>query len=122
MRKVGRLRRALKQSERIVLCQTVGLKRGDLLALCLSGDGARRKTKSLPTDLVREAEKMTRAQGKTLTEVIQDALRIVTAEQRKQKYRDIQDYWGRKAMEHGILNEGDLDLFLTRLGSNSGIG
>ena len=64
-----------------------------------------RKTISLPADLAREAEEEARAEGKTLSAVIQDALRLA-------ELREIQGYWAAKAREKGILTEEDLDRYL----------
>ena len=41
-----------------------------------------KKTISLPPDLARDAEALARAEGKTLSAVIQDALRLVGIERR----------------------------------------
>ena len=71
-----------------------------------------RKTISLPADLARHAEALARAEGKTLSGVIQDALRQARIERRLQELRGIQGYWSRKARDKGILTERDLDRYL----------
>ena len=71
-----------------------------------------KKTISLPADLAREAEALARAEGKTLSAVIQDALRNARIERRMQELRGIQGYWSRKARERGILTEQDLERYL----------
>lgn len=71
-----------------------------------------KKTISLPADLARDAEALARAEGKTLSAVIQDALRLAGVERRLQELRDLQGYWSRKAREKGILSEQDLDRYL----------
>lgn len=71
-----------------------------------------KKTISLPADLAREAEALARAEGKTLSAVIQDALRQARIERRAQDLRGIQGYWSRKARERGILTEEDLERYL----------
>src|SRR5581483_435309 len=73
-----------------------------------------KKTISLPSDLARDAEALARAEGKTLSAVIQDALRVAGIERRLQELRNIQGYWSRKAREKGILTEQDLERFLRR--------
>ena len=73
-----------------------------------------RKTISLPSDLAEEAEETARTQGKTLSAVVQDALRLARAERLKAELRDIQGYWTAKAKEKGVLTEDDLDRFLER--------
>jgi metal-responsive CopG/Arc/MetJ family transcriptional regulator len=71
-----------------------------------------RKTISLPADLARHAEELARAEGKTLSEVIQDALRQAAIGRRCQELRSVQTYWSRMAQDKGILTESDLDRYL----------
>jgi metal-responsive CopG/Arc/MetJ family transcriptional regulator len=71
-----------------------------------------KKTISLPADLARDAEAMAQAEGKTLSAVIQDALRQARIERRRQELRGMQGYWSRKARDKGILTEADLDRYL----------
>ena len=73
-----------------------------------------KKTISLPADLARAAEALARAEGKTLSAVIQDALRQARIERRLQELRGIQGYWSRKARDQGILTERDLARYLRR--------
>ena len=72
-----------------------------------------KKTISLPAPLAREAEALARAEGKTLSAVIQDALRQARIDRRLQELRGIQGYWSRKARDKGILTEQDLERYLT---------
>lgn len=71
-----------------------------------------KKTISLPADLARDAEALARAEGKTLSAVIQDALRQARIDRRLQELRGIQGYWSRKAREKGLLTEQDLARYL----------
>ncbi len=71
-----------------------------------------KKTISLPAKLAREAEALAKAEGKTLSAVIQDALRQTRIERRLQELRGIQGYWSRKARDQGILTEQDLERHL----------
>jgi len=71
-----------------------------------------KKTVSLPADLARDAEALARAEGKTLSAVIQDALRQSRIERRLQELRGLQGYWRRKALDKGILTEQDLERYL----------
>ena len=71
-----------------------------------------KKTISLPPDLADEAEEMARAAGKTLSAVIQDALREARARRLQGELAEIQGFWSRKAREKGILTEKDLDRYL----------
>ena len=73
-----------------------------------------KKTISLPADLARDAEALAKAEGKTLSAVIQDALRQARIERRMQKLRGMQGYWSRKARDKGILTERDLERYLGR--------
>jgi predicted transcriptional regulator len=72
-----------------------------------------KKTISLPADLARDAEALARAEGKTLSAVVQDALRQARIERRLQELRGIQGYWSRKARDQGILTERDLERYLS---------
>ena len=71
-----------------------------------------KKTISLPPNLAAEAEALAQAQGKTLSAVIQDALRQARIARRAQEFRDVQGYWSRKACELGLLTEEDLERYL----------
>ena len=71
-----------------------------------------KKTISLPADLAREAEALARAEGKTLSAVVQDALRRARIERRLQELRGMQGYWSRKARDQGILSEKELERYL----------
>lgn len=71
-----------------------------------------KKTISLPASLAREAEAVAKAEGKTLSAVVQDALRQARIGRRHQELRGIQGYWSRTAREHGILTEQDLERYL----------
>ena len=72
-----------------------------------------KKTISLPAALAREAEALARAEGKTLSAVVQDALRQARLERRLQELRGVQGFWSRKARDKGILTEQDLERYLT---------
>ncbi len=72
-----------------------------------------KKTISLPPDLARDAEATARSEGKTLSAVIQDALRQARAGRRLNELRDMQGFWSRKARDKGILTEEDLDRYLS---------
>jgi len=72
-----------------------------------------KKTISLPPELAREAEEVASAEGKSVSAVIQDALRMARASRLKKQFRGRQDYWSRKAIEKGILSEPDLEKLLS---------
>ncbi len=73
-----------------------------------------KKTISLPPDLAKEASEIARAEGKTLSAVVQDALRATRATRLKTDLRGIQSYWSRKAKEKGLLTEKDLKRYLRK--------
>ncbi len=67
-----------------------------------------KKTISLPPDLARAAEEMARAEGKTLSAVVQDALREARSARLREELGALQGYWSRRAKEQGIVTEDDL--------------
>ncbi len=71
-----------------------------------------KKTISLPPDLAREAEEIAKAEGKTLSAVVQDALRQRRTSRLKRELESLQDYWSRQARDKGILTEEDLERYL----------
>ena len=71
-----------------------------------------KKTISLPPELAREVEEIARIEGKTLSAVIQDALRAARTARLQGEFREVQDYWSRKARAKGILTEKDLERYL----------
>ena len=71
-----------------------------------------KKTISIPADLARDAEALARAEGKTLSAVIQEALRRSRIERRLRELRGLQGYWSRKARDKGILTEQDLERYV----------
>ena len=71
-----------------------------------------RKTISLPADLAREAESVAEAEGKTLSAVIQDALRQARIARRGEEFRSIRGYWSEKARANGLVTEEDLERYL----------
>jgi metal-responsive CopG/Arc/MetJ family transcriptional regulator len=73
-----------------------------------------KKTISLPPELAKEAEETAREEGKPLSVVIQDALRLARKERLKKEFYEIQGYWSRKAKEKGILTENDLKKYLKK--------
>lgn len=71
-----------------------------------------KKTISLPADLARQVEDLARAEGKSVSAVVQDALRLARRTHLKEQYRGIQGYWSTKAREKGILTKADLKRYL----------
>jgi hypothetical protein len=73
-----------------------------------------KKTISLPVELAREAEEIARAEGTTVSGVIQDALRKKRAERLRAEFKALQKYGIRKAREKGIFTEADLRRYLAK--------
>ncbi len=73
-----------------------------------------KKTIYLPFDLTKEVEEIAREERKTLSAVIQEALKIARKERLKKEFYQIQKYWSSKAKEKGILTEKDLRRYLGR--------
>ena len=73
-----------------------------------------KKTISLPRELAREVEETARSEGKTISAVIEDALRKKRGKELKAEFKAVQGYWTRKAREKGILTEADLRRYLAR--------
>ena len=71
-----------------------------------------KKTISLPFELAKEVEEIAREGRKSLSAVIQEALKISKKEKLKKEFFQIQNYWSSKAKEKGILTEKDLNRYL----------
>ncbi len=71
-----------------------------------------KKTISLPPDIARAAEEIARAEGKTLSAVVQEALRQARASRLRDELSTLQGYWSRRAKEQGIVTEEDLNRYL----------
>ncbi len=71
-----------------------------------------KKTISLPVELAKEVEEVAREEGKPVSVVIQEALKLARRERLKSEFSLIQDYWTRKAKAKGILTEKDLEKYL----------
>ena len=73
-----------------------------------------KKTISLPPALSKELDAMAREEGKSVSAVIQEALRTVKRERLKPEFVTVQGYWTKKAKEKGILTERDLHRYLAK--------
>jgi metal-responsive CopG/Arc/MetJ family transcriptional regulator len=74
--------------------------------------GAVKRTISLPSDLAAEAEALAKAEGKTLSAVVQDALREARARRLNAEFRSVQGFWCAMAKAKGVLSERDLERLL----------
>lgn len=77
-----------------------------------SSTRAVKKTISLPPDLARFAMATARDEGKTLSAVVQDAMRAYRLSRLRGEYRDLQGYWSQRAREKGVLTEQQLERYL----------
>ena len=73
-----------------------------------------KKTISLPRELALEVEETARTEGKTISAVIEDALRKKRAVQLGAELKALQAYGSRKAKEKGIFTEADLRRYLAK--------
>lgn len=71
-----------------------------------------KKTISLPPEIAKEVENLAREEGKSVSAIIQDALRLAKKQRLKKEFRNIQGYWSAKAKEKGILTERDIKKYL----------
>ena len=55
---------------------------------------------------------MARAEGKTISAVVQEALRLARTTRLRGELEELQDYWSRQAKNRGILTEDDLARYL----------
>jgi hypothetical protein len=75
-----------------------------------------KKAISLPPDLARFAMATAREEGKTLSAVVQDAIRVYRLSRLRDEYHTLQGYWSQRAREKGVLTESQLDRYLKRKG------
>lgn len=73
-----------------------------------------KKAISLPPDLARFAMTTAREEGKTLSAVVQDAMRAYRLARLRGEYREIQSYWSQRARAQGVLTERQLERYLKR--------
>jgi hypothetical protein len=68
-----------------------------------------KKAISLPADLAAEAEAIARDENKSLSAIVQDALRALKRSRLRGEFRELQGYWSGRARAAGILSERDLE-------------
>jgi hypothetical protein len=73
-----------------------------------------KKAISLPADLAAEVEAIARDENKSLSAVVQDALRALKRSRLRGEFRELQGYWSKRAQAAGILSERDLERLLRR--------
>lgn len=67
-----------------------------------------KKTIPLSPEIERYVENIAAVEGKTVSAVIQDAIRFARKQRLKKQFLDMQGYWSSKAKEKGILTKSDL--------------
>jgi hypothetical protein len=67
---------------------------------------------SLPPDLARFAASTANEEGKTLSAVVQDAIRAYRLARLSGEFQEVQGYWSERARAKGILTEEDLERYL----------
>jgi ribbon-helix-helix CopG family protein len=73
-----------------------------------------KKAISLPADLAAEVEAIAREENKSLSAVVQDALRALKRSRLRGEFRELQGYWSNRARVAGVLTERDLERLLRR--------
>jgi len=73
-----------------------------------------KKAISLPADLAAEVEAIARDENKSLSAVVQDALRALKRSRLRGEFRELQGYWSNRARAAGVLSERDLERLLRR--------
>ena len=67
---------------------------------------------SLPPDLARFAASTAKEEGKTMSAVVQDAVRAYRLARLRGELEQVNGYWPERAREKGILTEEDLERYL----------
>jgi hypothetical protein len=73
-----------------------------------------KKAISLPADLAAEVEAIARDENRSLSAVVQDALRAFKRLRLRSEFRELQGYWSSRARAAGVLSERDLQRLLRR--------
>jgi hypothetical protein len=73
-----------------------------------------KKAISLPPELAEFIDTTAREDGKSVSAVVQDAMRSYRLSRLRGEYRQVQTFWSDRAREKGILTEKDLARCLTR--------
>jgi hypothetical protein len=71
-----------------------------------------KKAISLPADLAAEAEAIARDENKSLSAVVQDALRALKKSRLRAEFSELQGYWSTRARDKGVLSERELQRLL----------
>ncbi len=68
-----------------------------------------KRTTSLPADLAEEIDEIAKNEGRSVSSIVQDALRLARSKRLKNEFSEIQGFWSKKAREAGVLTQKDLD-------------
>ena len=68
-----------------------------------------KRTISLPADLAHEIDEISKNEGRSVSSIVQDALRLARAQRLKSELGEIQGFWSKKAKDAGVLTQKDLD-------------
>ena len=71
-----------------------------------------KRTISLPPELADEIDEVAKLEGKSVSAVVQEAIRLARAERLKGQFKEVQGFWSQRAREKGILTEDDLERLL----------
>jgi hypothetical protein len=71
-----------------------------------------KKTISLPAELARELEEQPRAQRRTLSGIVQEALWKARRGRLRKRFHQLRSYWSKMAKEKGVISERDLERYL----------
>jgi len=69
---------------------------------------------NIPPDLAQEIDEISRNEGRSVSSIVQDALRLARAKRLKSELSEIQGFWSNKAKEAGILTQKDLDRLIDK--------
>lgn len=68
-----------------------------------------KRTISLPPDMAQEIDEISKNEGRSVSSIVQDALRLARTQRLKNEFSEIQGFWSTKARKAGILSQKDLD-------------
>lgn len=66
-----------------------------------------------PSDVGRSVARMAHREGKELTSAVAPPLREAPSQSYEEELAALQEYWNRRAKEHGILSEDHLCRYLS---------
>lgn len=73
-----------------------------------------KKTISLSSDLADEIKRIAVTEEKSLSSVVQEALKSYRRSRLRKDFYELQGYWSTQAKAKGLLNEKDLSRYLKK--------